>query len=312
MTVHVVGNINLDIILGPLASWPHPGTETILPDHTLRAGGAAANAALALSALGVPIELDADIGTDAFGDLLLRELTELGKAATGIKRVPGPTAYSIGITHASNERTFFTHLGHLAHYDPSSLNQTLSQSEEDLLLICGYFLMPTLRAGGLNQLLQTAQERNHTVILDTGWPTEGWTNAVRTEVSNLLPFIDILLPNANELAGWTQEDDLLAALAALEREGPRVIAKLGPEGAAWLEAGTLRRVRATAQRIVDTVGAGDAFNAGFIAAWHRGYALNECVHAGVQTAGFAISSHPRQYPEWSQLHLNRNGNPPNR
>lgn len=301
MTVHVVGNLNLDIILGPLDPWPPPGTETILPDNALRAGGAAANAALALHALGTPVQLHADVGDDPFGDVLLRELAPLGEAARTVRRVPWPTAYSVGITHVGDERTFFTFLGHLAHFDPAGLNAALRRSQGDILLVCGYFLVPGMRGGRLQATLRIAEAQNHAVALDTGWPSEGWTDAVREELSALLPHVGLVLPNAGELAGWTARSQLEPALAALEAQGPRAVAKLGAEGAAWLDAGTLRRAPSPAARVADTVGAGDAFNAGLLAALQRGLPLEDAVRAGTRTAALAIASDPRRYPAWAEL-----------
>jgi sugar/nucleoside kinase (ribokinase family) len=301
--VHIVGNLNLDIILGPLDRWPSPGTETILPDTALRAGGAAANAALALHALGTPLKLHADVGDDAFGDVLLAELDALGNATATVSRIPAPTAYSVGITHIGDERTFFTFLGHLEKYDPTRLNSTLTRTDGDILLICGYFLVPGLRGRPLERTLQIAAEHRHTFVLDTGWPSEGWTGAVREELAALLPNVDLVLPNASELAGWTGIDGVEAALASLEAHGPRAVVKLGPEGAAWLDNGKLRRVASPVDRVIDTVGAGDAFNAGLLAALQRGHPLEASVEAATRTAAFAIATDPRRYPSWAELGL---------
>ena len=301
MTVHVAGNLDLDIILGPLDRWPPPGTETILPDTALRAGGAAANTALALHALGTPLALHADVGSDALGDVLLAELDALGAAAATVRRVPWPTAYSVGVTHVGNERTFLTSLGHLAHYDTARLNDALRGSEGDLLLVCGYFLVPGLRGSHLEPTLRIAAERRHSVVLDTGWPSEGWTDAVRRELRALLPHVDLVLPNATELRGWTGLERLEDALAALQTQGPRAVVKLGPEGAAWLDAGALQRAPSPAERVIDTIGAGDAFNAGLLAALQRGYPLETAVRAGTRTAALAIASDPRRYPSWAEL-----------
>lgn len=224
--------------------------------------------------------------------------------------MPWPTAYSIGITHVGNERTFFTFLGHLAHFDTSGLEAVLQRSAGDVLLVCGYFLVPGLRGGRLRRALGLARERQHRVVLDTGWPSEGWTDAVRDELDALLPGVDLVLPNAGELAGWTGSEDLQEALTSLEARGPRAVAKLGAEGAAWLDGGVLRRVPSPARQVADTVGAGDAFNAGLLAALQRGYALDEAVVAATRTAALAIASDPRRYPAWGELAMRAAGGDP--
>ena len=111
--IAVIGNVNVDLILGPAAPWPQPGTEIIVDHDELRVGGCAGNSALALKALGVPFSLAASIGSDRFGAWLA---SEFGDQAKRWRVHAENTTISVGITHPDGERTFFTTLGHLPHY----------------------------------------------------------------------------------------------------------------------------------------------------------------------------------------------------
>ena len=295
--IHVVGNLNLDIVLGPLERWPAPGTEVVLPYQTVRIGGAAGNAIKALRALGVPTRGHTTVGNDHFGDMLSKEL---GQDAVDAVRHNKNTAYTVGISHPNGERTFFTYLGHLEEYDPAPVFDALAADPGGYLLLCGYFLLPGLRNAGALELIEAARHHGHTVVFDSGWPTEGWSTAVRDELDSLLPLVDIVLPNEVEAYGWAQTQDVVAAIRHLERFGGRAVVKLGARGAGWLRSETLELAPPAQLRVVDTIGAGDAFNAGLIAARLHGLGLDMATAVAVEVAGQAISSNPRSYPSWDE------------
>ncbi len=109
----VIGNVNVDLIMGPAAPWPQPGTEIIVDHHELRVGGSAGNTALAFMALGIPFTIAANVGDDQFGRWLR---DEFGAQAAEWPSRPEGTTVSVGITHPDGERTFFTTRGHLPHF----------------------------------------------------------------------------------------------------------------------------------------------------------------------------------------------------
>lgn len=293
LPVHLVGNVDLDIVMGPVEPWPAVGTERIVPEQEVRPGGAAGVAALALQALGVPFRLHARVGSDAFGELLRRAM---GPAGAQLETVAGPTAYSVGITHPSGERTFLTHLGHLATLDLDALEARLTGSPPGLVLVCGYFLMPALRRGGALRLMGLARQAGHRVLFDPGWPSGGFALEVRRELDALLPRIDVALPNEVEALGWTGAGDVEAAARMLRREGGLAVVKRGPEGASWWENGALRTAPApSGMAVADSIGAGDCFNAAVVAALGRGAATQQAVVEAVAYASAVVGRHPRSY-----------------
>ncbi len=292
--VHLIGNVDLDLVLGPVAPWPEVGTERIVARREARVGGAAGVAALALQALGVPFRLHARIGDDAFGEVV-RE--GLGTAGAQLEVVRAGTAVSVGVAHPDGERTFLTHLGHLEELDLEAIANELEGGPPGLVLLCGSFLMPPLRGGGGLELARRAHAAGHELLFDSGWPSEGFTAPVRAELDALAPHLTLALPNLAEATGWTGTADVEAALRALERRGVRAVVKRGAEGASWLEGGEVRSVAAPRVEVADSVGAGDAFNAALIAALARRVELPAAVAQGVAYASAVVASQPRGYPQ---------------
>lgn len=295
----VAGNANVDLVLGPVAPWPRPGTEVLVERAAWRVGGALGNTALALAGLGVPAELVWDVGDDAMGAWLA---TELG--GTPPRRLAAPTSVTVALAHPDGERTFVSYLGHLAFSTPDALAATVAAAlPDDVVFVGGSFLLPRWRPS-LAAVLADARARGARTALDTGWPTEGWTPAARAELRAVLTHVDLFLPNLEEARGLLDApeaplDELLRRLD--EAVAGRCAIKLGPEGAAWREAGRVVVAPAPNVAVVDTVGAGDTFNAALLAGLRDRLPWPDAVAAAVRAASLAVSTLPRRYPSWSEL-----------
>jgi sugar/nucleoside kinase (ribokinase family) len=139
--------------------------------------------------------------------------------------------------------------------------------------VASFFLQAALRPG-LPELFETARSTGATTSVDPNWdPVEEWDSGLL----DLLPRVDVLLPNAAEAARIAGTDDPLDALGVLAARGPTVAAKLGAEGAAVARGDVLRTVPATLGTIVDTTGAGDAFDAGFLLGTLEGWPLERAL-----------------------------------
>ncbi|CAN7380662.1 PfkB family carbohydrate kinase [Pararhizobium sp. LjRoot238] len=293
----VIGNVNVDLILGPAEPWPKPGTEIIVDHDELRVGGAAGNAALALDALGVDFEIAANTGTDEFGRWL-RE--SFGSRAEKWPIRPEGTTLSVGITHPDGERTFFTTRGHLPRF---SLADVLAALDGDRLsggyaLLCGSFLTDDLTRD-YPALFDWADSHGITLALDTGWPLDGWTEANRQATRGWLSRCGCALLNEVESTTLSGRSDPVEAAREIKHhmpEGAIVVVKRGPAGAIGIDAdGTVVSAAAPSVKVVDTIGAGDVFNAAFLAALADGRPLADCLMAGTRVASRAISTLPRSY-----------------
>ncbi|MBT1154992.1 carbohydrate kinase family protein [Aminobacter anthyllidis] len=293
----VIGNVNVDLILGPTAPWPKAGTEIIVDHDELRVGGQAGNSALAWEALGIDFEIAANVGNDQFG-LWLRDA--FGDRAAKWPVSAERTTLSVGITHPDGERTFFTTHGHLPRF---SLADTLSVLDGEHLsggyaLLCGAFLTTDL-AREYDAFFDWAHGHGISVVLDTGWPPDGWTEENCALTRAWLSHCDCALLNeveATTLAGLDNPDKAAAALWTSMPTGAILVVKCGPDGAIAIGPdGKLVLAAAPAVKVIDTIGAGDVFNAAFLAALAKDQPLAACLAAGVQIASRAISTLPRSY-----------------
>ncbi|SDL12327.1 carbohydrate kinase family protein [Aliiruegeria lutimaris] len=292
----VVGNVNVDLILGPAAPWPIPGSEIIVDHSDLRVGGSAANSALTLEALGADFQFVANTGADFYG-AWMRD--ELAPRSAGWTIADGQSTVSVGITHPDGERTFFTNTGHLLELGWPEVRDGIDWPAlaDGWLLLCGIFLSPRM-SRDFAALSDHCRRHSVRVALDTGWPPEGWEGETRDSARGWLPGTDCLLVNEAEAAALSgQADPRLAGRALLCEMPPDgiVVVKLGPDGALVFSETEEIRVPAPAVRVVDTIGAGDVFNAGFLKALADGCSLTEATKRGVRTASRAISTFPRSY-----------------
>ena len=297
----VAGNASVDLLLGPLTPWPRPGTEVLVEDATWRVGGALGNTALALAGLGVPARLVWDVGDDMLGGWLAAELRSAGDAP---RRLPGPAALTAALNHPDGERTFVSHLGHLALSEADALAGAIDEAAPgDLLLVCGSFLLPRWRPA-LAKLFARARDRGVLTLLDTGWPSTGWPNALREELSSTLAHVDVFLPNLDEARGLlglpdATPSEVLAGLGQLV--AGRTVLKLGAAGAAQREGDEVRIAPAPELEVADTVGAGDTFNAALLCALRDGITWSEAAALAVEVASSVVASKPRRYPRWPDV-----------
>jgi len=294
--VTIIGNVNVDLIMGPQAPWPQPGTEVVLPSGELRVGGAAGNAALAVQALGLSCRLVANRGDDIFGRWLAEPFGETARHWTV---APSATTISVGITHPGGERTFFTTTGHLVDLTLEDVLAQLPARAETgaIALLVGPFVTPRL-IGSYGTLIDTLRERGFAIALDTGWPDAGWTPDVQALVQGWLPGCDHLLINEIETCGLAGETDLATAAAkvfAMLPSGATLVVKRGPQGAGAWRGSESESVAAPPVVVVDTIGAGDAFDAGYLACLIGGGTWREALRTGVDVASMAVSTAPRRY-----------------
>ncbi|MBB2972853.1 hypothetical protein FHU14_003378 [Mesorhizobium sp. RMAD-H1] len=301
----VVGNVNVDLIMGPATPWPAPGTEIIVDHDELRVGGAAGNSALVWSALGLEYQFAANTGSDQFGNWL-REAFAPHSASWPV--VPVGTTLSVGITHPNGERTFFTTRGHLPALDWPQVRDMLDWKAltGGTLLVCGSFLTDALTAQ-YEALFDRADAHGIRVALDTGWPLDGWTAANCGAARKWLSRSACLLLNeveATALSGQPEPEEAASALRSLMPAGALVVVKRGPEGALGLGAdGRQWFAAAPDVTVIDTIGAGDVFNAAFLAAHSLGKPLKTSLEYGVHIASTAISTLPRRYDAGPGLYL---------
>lgn len=287
----VVGNVSLDLVLGGIPEYPEWGTEMLIPGYVMRPGGAASNASLALGALGMPTYIVATVGKDSLGADIQAQFKKASVHTDFLFHIPGyETAISIGVTNArTQERSFLTDLGAQECLEEAHLRAILPLLDDgDFVLLCGYFLSPRLRTETLKKTLEFLRTQcKLTLLFDTGWPTEGWTERVRREIQDLLPAFDYFLPNEKEFEGVGGKD-----VIPLPRKG--VIIKQGKKGCtAYTKEGVFSSATIDIP-VTDTIGAGDYFNAGFIFGLFQEYPLPLVLRCANLVASLNISLSPKR------------------
>jgi sugar/nucleoside kinase (ribokinase family) len=299
--IAIVGNINADVIARSVVDVPAPGTERVVDSIELRVGGAAANCALCLAALGVTSELVGSVGDDAVGRLLLDELVRGGVQVRSVTVSPGATGISIAAEAEHRDRSFLIALGSMQDFFRRSIPDHALSARR--VLVCGYFLLPALR-GELRALLGEVKARGGETLLDTGWDPGGWSAEARDEVLGLLPWVDVFLPNEAEAAAVTGEREVLDAARFLQAtSGGWCVVKRGRHGALASGPEALEfRVEAPTVEALDTTGAGDAFNAGILRGRAEGWTWAKTVSFATTLASSVVSRPSRhRYPGRGEL-----------
>lgn len=280
--VLVAGDANLDLVLRGDVVPRFGQAEQLLDGADLVLGSSAGICAAGLARLGVDTALVARVGADVFGARTRELLAEAGVDTASVAVNDEPTGVSV-ILSAPDDRAILTLTGALASLTADDVLAALSEGADAAthLHVASYFLVPGL-ASELPGVLTRARERGATTSLDTNWdPAERWEG-----IAECLPHLDLLLPNAQEalaLARALGDDpaDAVAAAIALARRGPVVVVKDGADGGfAASPDGSVVRAPGLVADVVDTTGAGDSFDAGFLAAWLDGRPLAEAVRWG--------------------------------
>ena len=291
----IVGDVGVDLVLGPISEWPRVGTEALVERSELRAGGSAGNAALAVSYLGGHAQLLSVVGNDDPGAWLRGQLQPLGAT---LAVCDAPTTLSVGLIHSCGERTFFTTRGHLEAFSYDILRPLIPPAPDagSIALLSGVFLTPALHPA-YPLLIRELRSLGYDVALDTNWPPQGWSAALREEVATWVAATDHVLLNELEVRSLADTTDLTAAierLAPMLKPGATLAVKTGARGAIGAEDGQRRECTAPQASMFDTVGAGDSFNAGYLLARLDGAGLAESLAAGCRAASAIIARFPRR------------------
>jgi ribokinase len=272
----VVGDANLDLVLRGGDVVPAFGQREQLVDHAdLTLGGSGAIMACGAARLGLEVAIAARVGDDELGRFTREALRRAGVDDEQVDAAAGEaTGISVGLVREA-DRAVLTAAGALAALDPDTVPDELLASARHVH-VASPFLQPRL-AEGLGRLVERAQAAGATVSIDTGWdPAERWALPAQA-----LSGADVLLPNAEEAIRLASGADARSAARALAAAGPVVALKLGAEGAAAYSGDDSAEVAAPAVEAVDTTGAGDSFDAGFLAAWLEGQPLGAALALGV-------------------------------
>ena len=273
--VTIAGELNLDLILYGLPDQLPPERELLASGMALTIGGSSAIVAHNLAALGCKVGFISRIGDDAMGRLALDQLQIPRLDTSHVKRIASPAYTGISVTLQRDPwRNMLTCPGTIAEVSFDDLDfEYLADTGH--FHFSSYFLQKQLRPH-VPEVFARLKSAGVTISVDTNDdPDATWQG-----VNDLLPYVDILMPNANEAQKIAGTGDLEAAVARLAEQVPVVVVKQGGAGA-LAQRGKARFVSpAVAVTTVDAVGAGDSFNAGFLSQYVMGADLPACLRMG--------------------------------
>ena len=273
----VLADINPDLVLSdPAMAVAFGQAETLVQDAALTIGGSGAIMACGAARLGLRTGLAGLVGADQFGEFMLHSVSERGVDATGVIVDPDVRTGLTVVLARPDDRAILTFPGAIAAMTANRFDKGLIARARHVH-VAAFFLQTGLMPG-LAEVLRSVRAHGATTSIDPNWdPAEDWDGGLR----ELLPLVDVLLPNATEACRIASVSEADEAAAALARLGPAVAIKLGAEGAVAAPAGGGELVRAIPpQRVVDpvdAVGAGDAFDAGLLCALLEGRPLDEAL-----------------------------------
>lgn len=274
--VIVVGELNVDLILNDIDGFPEIQKEKLASQLTLTLGSSSAIFASNLSSLNTSVSFIGKIGQDSFGEKVLDSLKEKN---VNTDFIVIDEALTTGVTVALNydqERAMVTHQGAMTELGVNDItDEQLAKARH--LHFSSYFLQPKI-AKDLHVLMKRAKDLGLTTSLDPQWdPDEKW----EMDLEKILPHVDVFLPNELELMHLSGTKDWKESVRQLSDIGNNIVVKLGSKGSAYLKDGQIRKVQSYQNNnVVDAIGAGDSFNAGFIRKFIEGASIEECAEFG--------------------------------
>ena len=287
----VIGDINIDFYIHA-SSYPPAGGESFAEKSDFRLGGSGCNTALVLQQIGIPTALAANTGADVFAEFAMEHMNSVGLDTSLIRQMPEEqTGFFMILVTPVAQRTVFSNRG--ANAVPFPLESLLMKVEiVDHLHFSGYSLLGEEQYNVVRQAVQHAKAIGKTVSLDPGVCS---SQQVKEKIFSLLPLVDYFLPSITELdllAGELSEKSRTAFL--LEKGCGALVLKRAEKGSRFINHQvdiTAPALSIEGQKIYDSIGAGDSFNAGFLFGILKGKSPERALMLG-NAAGYAVITKP--------------------
>jgi sugar/nucleoside kinase (ribokinase family) len=265
----VAGEINPDLILSGNVIPEFGQVEKLVDTAALTIGSSSAIFACGVARLGLNVAFIGLCGDDVFGRFMLDEMSKRGVDVSHvIVRKDGQTGLSI-ILNNEIDRAILTHSGLIAELQASAIADSLLAQARHLH-VASYFLQTKLQPD-LPALFKRAQSLGLTTSLDTNYdPSEKWIG-----FDELLAVTNVFLPNETEAKSLTGAENAEEAATRLQSKVEALAIKLGKDGALGISKRQRVQVESIPIKVVDTVGAGDSFDAGFMAGYLNDWELEK-------------------------------------
>ena len=278
-TVIAMGVHVLDVLVRPVEAIPEGQGGQLVEQIRATAAGTAGGTALTLAKLGARTRSAGAIGSDPLGDLLVALLRRGGvDTSLLVRRDDVQTSASVLPIRPNGERPAFHVIGANATYGPADAPLADITAADHLHLGGPEFIGGEAAAEILSAARAAGTHTSADVLADGDPGLLEW-------IAPALPHLDVLLPNDDQVLGFTGEDDLEAGCRALLDRGVGLVAATaGADGALLVDHDGAEHVPAFAVDVVDTTGCGDAFSAGFVVGLALGREPRDAARLGCAAA----------------------------
>ena len=283
--VCVVGELNLDLILYGLPKDMVLDREHLASNMAFTLGSSSAIFAHNLCVLGTQVGFISKTGTDPLGAMAAERLSAVGVDISRVKQASGKTSTGLTvILPYPQHRYILTYPGTMFEMQYSDIDMDYVRTARHLHL-SSFYLHRALRPRILN-LFRQAKDAGLTTSLDTNDdPENQWSQ----DLVEVLKYVDIFLPNDREAKKIAGTQDLSQALNFLVERAKVVVVKRGSGSAICRKGDEQWSLSPPSVQMVDDIGAGDTFDAGFIHSYLRGAKLEDCLAFANTVAAFSVT-----------------------
>ena len=300
----IVGNLNVDQWIGPVHRFPAWDEEVLVESARIELAGTAGYLLQACRGLGMDAFVVSTIGDDLFGGIVRDELRTLGFDDAGVDVLPGyETSLGMIFVGPSGERGILTVLG--AH---TAMEVAVAERHDERIagcaevFLCGNYLLPKLGPVAVLPYARRLRARGQAVVFDPSWDPAGWSEVTRRDTLALLEEVDVYLPNEEELKALTSASDLDAALELVSGRAGEVVVKRGASGAVYVSGETRVECGGFPVTAVNTIGAGDVFDIGYLYARRQQCSPEERLRFACALAAMVVvQPGARRYPNAGEV-----------
>lgn len=283
------GVVVVDALSGPLTHYPVPGTCPQVVTERIRfaPGGGSCNTSSALAQMGLPVRIFSKVGDDLNGRFAQRMMADRGVDTRYLRLSPSEqTPFTFVGIHPDGERTFIHTPGSNLTFNIADLDLP-ALLDTDIFFYQDCWVLPQLDGAPAASLLSAAQQHGILTALDATWGL----GPRRDVLEMMVAHCDYLLLSYADLAHLYPEMNMASLADHLRGLGAKtVIMKMGAEGAFVASDAGHENIPGFKAKVVDTTGAGDCWDAGFLAAIAHGQPLHSAVRIGHACAAFGIES----------------------
>jgi len=280
----VIGDANIDLIVAGCDQVPEPGQEMFVDRMTMHVGGGAALFAISLAKLGLRVAFNGVLGKDLLGSYVRERFAEYG---IDTRMVRASEIHNTGISIALNperDRSFISYAG-------SNQEMRLEELDPEQIAM-GKHVHITGYKGRSNHdkymdFAKALKEKGLTLSFDVGWDETGeWYEGI----FELMQVADVFLMNETEALHYTRCETIEDSLSRMAQYGCQIVLKLGSQGAVAMKDGDVARMPAFKVTAVDTTGAGDSFNAGYLFGFLSGMDVTASLRYGNACGALTVSA----------------------